>query len=212
MYFDKVGRYPERMENLVFAVNVMIRALVRASNTIANFEINTEDFAEDMKSKKQLQKLLKIVTFEKDAMFNDTQIFPSTQTKDKKSERLDLYLNFFKNVTQMMDCVDCQKCKVYGKMQVLGFGVGLRTLLKENGSQMSRNELVAFINTLSKWIESVVIIDRMKHRFFIRKITKAVVLTIVEAVIFGMIHWMCRRKNEDDKTTGCSHNLSEHLN
>lgn len=57
-----------------------------------------------------------------------------------------------------MDCVDCVKCKVYGKMQVLGLGVALRSFLKEEITMLSRNELVAFINTLNKWTEALEIL------------------------------------------------------
>lgn len=45
-----------------------------------------------------------------------------------------------------MDCVDCEKCKVYGKMQIAGLGVALKILFsaKENGNEpkMTRNELI----------------------------------------------------------------------
>ena len=57
-------------------------------------------------------------------------------------------------IFRVLDCVDCNKCKVYGKMQFLGINVALRILM-EKGTNISRNEFIAFINTLDKWTESV---------------------------------------------------------
>lgn len=48
-----------------------------------------------------------------------------------------------------MDCVDCEKCKVYGKMQITGLGTALNILFsfKEQGviPQIHRNELIVYI-------------------------------------------------------------------
>jgi len=45
-----------------------------------------------------------------------------------------------------MDCVECEKCKVYGKMQIAGIGTALKILFsgKEQGvlPSIRRNELI----------------------------------------------------------------------
>lgn len=33
-----------------------------------------------------------------------------------------------------MDCVECEKCKVFGKMQVYGIGVALKILFSDDSS------------------------------------------------------------------------------
>ncbi len=42
-------------------------------------------------------------------------------------------------------------------------GVALRILMKKSGD-LSRNELLAFVNTMNKWIESITLIDKMDMR------------------------------------------------
>lgn len=48
-----------------------------------------------------------------------------------------------------MDCVECEKCKVYGKMQIAGVGTALKILfsVKEHGKlpKIRRNELIVKI-------------------------------------------------------------------
>ena len=58
-----------------------------------------------------------------------------------------------------MDCVECEKCKVYGKMQIAGIGTALRILFSEKEqnvlSQIRRNEFIVkfFLKIKSKLIK-----------------------------------------------------------
>lgn len=48
-----------------------------------------------------------------------------------------------------MDCVECEKCKVYGKMQIAGVGTALKILFntKQNGKvpPLRRNEFIVIL-------------------------------------------------------------------
>jgi len=35
----------------------------------------------------------------------------------------------FHNISAVMDCISCQKCKLHGKLQLLGIGTALKILL-----------------------------------------------------------------------------------
>ena len=57
----------------------------------------------------------------------------------------------------MMNCVECEKCKVYGKMQIEGLGTAFKLLFDDRynvDSGLRRNELIALINTMKKWSDS----------------------------------------------------------
>lgn len=44
-----------------------------------------------------------------------------------------------------MDCVECEKCKTYGKMQIKGLGTALKMLFDDKFKTLSglkRNELI----------------------------------------------------------------------
>ena len=42
-----------------------------------------------------------------------------------KSQFKDIFLN----ISEVMDCISCQKCKLHGKLQLLGLGTALKVLL-----------------------------------------------------------------------------------
>ncbi len=44
-------------------------------------------------------------------------------------------MTYFQNISRIMDCVECEKCKTYGKMQVYGIGkfpIYTRNCIKNN--------------------------------------------------------------------------------
>lgn len=69
----------------------------------------------------------------------------------------------FRNITRIMDCVSCEKCRVWGKLQILGIGTAIKVLLTPaaalhgwgSGGSLSRQEVVALINTLNQLATSV---------------------------------------------------------
>ena len=72
----------------------------------------------------------------------------------------------FRNITKIMDCVGCDKCRLWGKVQTLALGTALKILFsgKTLGSdstvdanskrtfQLSRSEIVALFNGFSKFV------------------------------------------------------------
>lgn len=77
-----------------------------------------------------------------------------------------------------MDCVGCDKCKLWGKLQVTGLGTGLKLLFSNDESVpsfptsselpttsslvLSRGEVVAFVNTLHRFSESLSAVERFR--------------------------------------------------
>lgn len=64
----------------------------------------------------------------------------------------------------IMDCVACEKCKLWGKLQTLGLSVALKIVLSENTDEcittLQRNEIIAFINALRQLSESIVYLNK----------------------------------------------------
>ena len=69
------------------------------------------------------------------------------------------FVQRFRNVSTIMDCVSCEKCRLWGKLQVLGLGTALKILLMEGEvlgyGVLQRNEVVALVNTLAQLAKSV---------------------------------------------------------
>ncbi|KAI4343088.1 hypothetical protein MLD38_027631 [Melastoma candidum] len=67
-----------------------------------------------------------------------------------------------------MDCVGCEKCRLWGKLQVLGLATALKILFSVNGLeqsnrnlQLQRNEVISLMNLLNRLSESVKFVHEM---------------------------------------------------
>lgn len=208
MYYEKVGKFPDRIDNLIFAWSFLLRAFIRYHDIISSFQVKTNDFQTDLRTKALLQTLYSNLDTAKDYSFSLTSDMPETppslmllETKSQNEQFSEIFLKFFRNITRIMDCVECKKCKVYGKMQVLGMGVSLRILMNPEQRTLSRNELVAFVNTLAKWTESVVILGHMKSRIIRKNFESVGVLTAFFAVLgfILVLGWLKARSWEREK-------------
>jgi hypothetical protein len=59
----------------------------------------------------------------------------------------------FRNVSRLMDCVGCDKCRLWGKLQTVGYGTALKVLFEFDEADdfvLKRTELVALVNTLDR--------------------------------------------------------------
>jgi hypothetical protein len=94
-------------------------------------------------------------------IFDESVMFQDSKTAGGISPLKEDFRNRFRNVSRIMDCVGCDKCRLWGKLQTAGFGTALKVLFEFDGvegtskSQASepllrRTELVALINTLDK--------------------------------------------------------------
>lgn len=73
----------------------------------------------------------------------------------------------FKNISRIMDCVGCSKCRLWGKLQTQGLGTALKILFSEKeiknlpehspskGFQLTRQEIVALLNGFGRLSTSI---------------------------------------------------------
>merc|ERR1719330_1176162 len=106
--------------------------------------------------------------------FDETSMFTGgKQAEDMKIE----FREHFRNITRVIDCVGCDKCKLWGKLQVTGLGTALKILfsgefdkphppllLKPKGDlKLTRNEIVALFNSFAKLSQSIVELERFRE-------------------------------------------------
>jgi hypothetical protein len=77
------------------------------------------------------------------------------------------FRNRFRNVSRIMDCVGCDKCRLWGKLQTAGYGAALKVLFEfdnnsEDISMLKRTELVALFNTLARISSSLEAINSFR--------------------------------------------------
>lgn len=73
-----------------------------------------------------------------------------------------------------MDCVECEKCQLHGKMQILGLGSAFSVLFKGDENDLfgsstkyfknfKRNQFIALVNTLGKLSHSIRYVELMSQ-------------------------------------------------
>jgi ERO1-like protein alpha len=77
----------------------------------------------------------------------------------------------FRNVTAVMDCVGCEKCRLWGKLQLLGVAAALKVLVSDTAVPSSpapltleRNEAVALVNLFDRLARSVATVAALEAR------------------------------------------------
>ena len=60
----------------------------------------------------------------------------------------------FRNISRIMDCVGCDKCRLWGTLQIRGIGTALKILFngrKTKQLYLSRSEVVSLFNVLGRY-------------------------------------------------------------
>ena len=92
-------------------------------------------------------------------IIHDIEEFPGHFEEDKlfkednmeNQELLKMFQENFMKISELMDCVGCQRCKVWGKLQVTGIGTALKILFTPTEElTLTRHEIVALFNSLGR--------------------------------------------------------------
>jgi hypothetical protein len=168
-FMEKFQGKPDYIRNLHFAYVVTLRALQKASPYLYNYEIRTGDIVEDETASVLLKRLL-----DSGILKSCSNIFSafdeSIMFQESNLDVVSLQQNFkgvFHNVSSILDCVQCQQCKLHGKMAMLGYGTALKILFVKNPENLAleRNEIVALINTVTKLSESIRQVRELTHMY-----------------------------------------------
>lgn len=153
-YKERLHAHPERISNLYFNYALVLRAVGKLRDYVQDYTFCTGDPEQDAATKHMITKLSGAIPsgpqiFDESVMFVD-------QTASGISLKED-FRNRFRNVSRIMDCVGCDKCRLWGKLQTNGFGTALKVLFEFGNGEVGdakpllrRTELVALINLLDK--------------------------------------------------------------
>ncbi|KAJ3568857.1 hypothetical protein NP233_g5439 [Leucocoprinus birnbaumii] len=174
-FIDRVASHPERLQYIYFNTILLLRAAHRLGPYLSAFDYcSTGKHEDDAETWGHLAKVLQIA---KDAgKFDETVLFRGENANVLKEE----FKTHFRNVTRIMDCVGCDKCRLWGKVQTTGLATALKILFeleekalnpKTNPDLLHRSEVVALFNTLFRFSESLKAVDDFRQEW--RQLDKA---------------------------------------
>jgi len=153
-FMEKMAHHPEYIRNLHFTYAVLLRALLKAQPLLERTLIDTGDALQDETTRVLLKRLVDSAVLESCqhafTAFDETLLFQDASAALKHS-----FKDVFRNVSSILDCVQCQQCKLHGKLSMLGLGTALRVLLQTTLPDLESNQVVALINTVAKFSHSL---------------------------------------------------------
>uniref|UniRef100_A0A1I8GFA8 Endoplasmic oxidoreductin n=2 Tax=Macrostomum lignano TaxID=282301 RepID=A0A1I8GFA8_9PLAT len=149
---------PVRLKNLHFTFLAELRALAKAAPVLRRAKFFTGSESDDAEVAQLVSDILDQVEQFPDH-FDESQLF---RERDKIRLKSEIREKFF-NITRIMDCVGCDKCRLWGKVQTAGLGTALKVLFSPNLPQyLRRHEIVTLFNALGRLSESIYSLEEFK--------------------------------------------------
>ena len=250
LWLERVGTHPDRLENMYFVYLFLVRALAKARPVLAAMKFDTGNQAQDLSTRQLLDQLLAapspgiLSAFDESQLFkvskeevmktcpdviSDLSDFASLQQQfvaqnAQKQQLREQLRGAFRNVSRVLDCVGCDKCRLWGKIQFLGLGTAMKVLfadsdnviadtalaMRGNGDsrghvaphsktepafQLSQNEVVALVNTLHRLSISVHAVEQFKEAEVRMAVGAAAPLVVVAVVLVSVFFvLLCMRR------------------
>lgn len=238
LWLERVGTHPDRLENMYFVYLFLVRALAKARPVLAAMKFDTGNTAADQNTRQLLDRLLAVPSPDILSAFDESQLFKVSKEEvmktcpdvisdlsdlaklqeqfmaqnAQKQEMREQLRGAFRNVSRVLDCVGCDKCRLWGKIQFLGLGTAMKVLFADSDDviadtalamrstnsavgriapqaksepafQLSQNEVVALVNTLHRLSISVQAVEQFKQSEVREAVSAAAPLVIVGVVL-----------------------------
>ncbi|KAF8813771.1 endoplasmic oxidoreductin [Phlegmacium glaucopus] len=166
-FINRVASHPERLQYIYFDTILLLRAVARLGPYLSAFDYcSTGKNEDDVETLHTLSKVIEIAR--NVGKFDETILFRGENANVLKEE----FKTHFRNVSRIMDCVGCDKCRLWGKVQTTGVATALKILFEldemalnpqTNHDLLQRSEVVALINTLFRFSESLKAVEDFRH-------------------------------------------------
>ena len=174
LIFTSFSDHPEYVTNLHFLYVVLLRALSKSGDFLMSIDYTatTGNATEGIETKMLIKRLLdSAILSECETLFtayDETELFQDKVTAPAIKAN---FKSMFHNVTKIITCVQCQQCKLHAKMTLLGIGAALKMLLVDEITDdvITRNEIVAFVNTLGRVSESITDLGVLSNMYWEEK-------------------------------------------
>lgn len=169
------GEGPHWLRNLYFVYLLELRALAKAAPYLAREEYYTGNDIEDEEVRRAMLDILNIIKTFPDH-FNESVMFTGGKQARKLKEE---FRQHFRNISRIMDCVGCDKCKLWGKLQIHGLGTALKILfsgkfddldpfgdltnMTRSKFQLERSEIVALVNAFGRLSTSIFELEQFRE-------------------------------------------------
>jgi ERO1-like protein beta len=164
-YVERLHSHPDRISNLYFNYALLTRAVAKLGPYFRSpnaYTFCTGDASEDAATRAKVLEVTERAS-SVPQIFDESLMFKNGEGPSLKED----FRNRFRNVSRLMDCVGCDKCRLWGKLQTAGYGAALKVLFEFDNDvtdipALKRTELVALFNTYARISHSLAVLDNFR--------------------------------------------------
>jgi hypothetical protein len=165
-YVSRLHKFPERISNLYFNYALVTRAIAKLGPYLSKQQDYTfclGDLDQDTVTRAKVMAVTNKAA-SVPQIFDESLMFKNGEGPSLKED----FRNRFRNVSRLMDCVGCDKCRLWGKLQTAGYGTALKILFEFDNNDkpqvpiLKRTELVALFNTYARLSSSMEAIQKFR--------------------------------------------------
>ena len=163
-YKTRLHQNQERISNIYFNFALLLRAVGKLKTHLLDYTFCSADPAQNRETKSLIVALSRSISYSGN-IFDESVMFRSPDALGLKED----FKLRFRNISRIMDCVGCDKCRLWGKVQTNGYGTALKVLFEfdernpQKDPPLRRTELVALINTLNRVSHSLSAIKHFQY-------------------------------------------------
>ena len=200
----------DKIDNLFFLYSLILKAANKAVPFFLDYDYSSGDAAEDRNTSKLIKEIFRheLKNFDEiEEAFKDSYV---EFEKYIYSNMISELIIRFRNISSIIDCVTCSKCRMHAKLEVFGIATMLKIMFSKSTEDlkltMSRNELVSFINLFAKLSKSVnnvqmvnTMIKKAHHELSLKKFRCVFFIGIAGVIITLMILNFANAEEESEK-------------
>ncbi|XP_065919242.1 ERO1-like protein beta isoform X3 [Dysidea avara] len=149
---------PLWLKNLYFTYLLVLRAITKGEPLWESESFFTGNNLDEKIIKETIRQIVRAAK-SCPSLFDETQMFNDDSSIKLKSQ----FKQHFRNISRIMDCVGCEKCRLWGKVQVRGIGTALKILFNDvQRLKLHRTEIVSLFNALGRFSSSINQLNRFR--------------------------------------------------
>jgi flavocytochrome c len=184
--------HPEYIQDMHFAFVVLGRSLFRIKDFLYSYNFTTGNQTADIATQQLVHHLLDTSVLHTCgsvlSAFDESTMFASNHQEELQYNQPSIYVErlgkvakefkkAFRQITRMVNCVTCHRCKLHASVAMHGIGVALKILLTDPvhlvTQSLSRDDIVALVNTVHKFSESIEFSIELVADYYALKATTA---------------------------------------
>eukprot|EP00371_Babesia_bovis_P000760 XP_001609407.1 endoplasmic reticulum oxidoreductin [Babesia bovis T2Bo] len=210
-YFKMLGNHPERIENMYYTFQAMLKTVCRLSPFLKGFAKNLGQHPEWAHLQRSIFDFLSVdyefcrdvePAYEQRSSEHCDATDGCTASPQLRHPAL---LKKFNSIADIVDCVGCEKCRLHGKLKLTALQIAVRAFGQTERLVLERNEIAALLHALDYFAESIIFVQRfeeLKKRQLILyplRIMLAIFVILVVAYRHVIAQALCLRWPDDDQ-------------